>query len=149
MNSMSEKYVKDILEKLEEIEKLHTKLRTLVPRVKNYDSENTVSIPSEELSKRINKVGIKEDNKNLPKQTPVDIHRSFETLKNLYKSSKTNIKNFVSPERDSKYFKGDKWRRLRSNSVDFVKKHWQEKGDKLKNFLSNIIERDIILGKTI
>ncbi|XP_046144030.1 uncharacterized protein LOC114879520 [Osmia bicornis bicornis] len=147
---MSEKYVKDILEKLEEIEKLHTKLRTLVPRVKNYDSENTVSIPAEELSKRFNKVGMKEDNKNLPKQTPVDIHRSFETLKNVYKSSKTNIKNFVTPpEQDSKYFKGGKWRRLRSNSVDFVKKQWQEKGDKFKNFLSNIVERDIILGKTI
>lgn len=50
---MSDRYVKDIFEKLEEIEKLHAKLRSLVPRVKNHEAEK-VSINAQKTSESTN-----------------------------------------------------------------------------------------------
>nr|XP_012144608.1 PREDICTED: uncharacterized protein LOC105662967 [Megachile rotundata] len=131
---MSERYVKDILEKLEEIEKLHSKLRTLVPRVRNQETQNNVST-SANLTECKNEIIDEKNSKP-------------EAFRNLRKPSKANVRKLFTFGRDgnsTKNPKDNKWRRVKSNSVDFARKHWHDKKDKIKNLLSTIIERDIIL----
>ncbi|XP_076674261.1 uncharacterized protein LOC143372174 isoform X2 [Andrena cerasifolii] len=112
---MSERYVKDIFEKLEEIEKLHAKLRSLVPRVKNHEAEK-VSINAQKTSESTNNNQSKGNGRD---------------------SSKTNNLKNGSPN--------GKWRKLSSNSANFVSKQWHGLNDRIKYLLSTIKERDILL----
>lgn len=148
---MSEKYVKDILEKLEEIEKLHAKLRSLVPRVKSHDAEN-ISGMARKGSKNTNKQS-KGNERDSFEQKLVDIDRNLDELKNTFEDSK-DAKKSVFPDADRKKFMsklrnrsvGNKWRKIRRDSVNFVTEHWHDTNDKIKNLLSNM-NNDIILGK--
>ncbi|XP_076756140.1 uncharacterized protein LOC143426505 [Xylocopa sonorina] len=154
---MSEKYVREILEKLEEIEKLHAKLRSLVPRVKNYKSENNPNAAKERSMNMENKQSVaKETNgnkKDSREQKPVDFRRGSETLKNTIKDSTTRVKKLFEPNTKSmRYFEKfrdqskSKLGNFRRNSIDYVTKQWYEQGDKIKYLLSTVIEPDIILA---
>lgn len=126
---MSERYVKDILEKLEEIEKLHAKLRSLVPRVKGQELENTPSLRNMEIKDFIanEKKGSEENSLQYKLDNDSDLDKS------LRRNRGSSISN--------------KYRRMRNNSINFISDQWHDKKDKLKNFLSTISESSIILGK--
>ncbi|CAK9821999.1 hypothetical protein ANTRET_LOCUS617 [Anthophora retusa] len=151
---MSERYVREILEKLEEIEKLHTKLRSLVPRVKNNELENSLNTTKRRSiameSKHFVAKERNDNGKDSPGQKPVVSPRS--SLRSAVKCSETGIIKLPGTNTESrKHFKkfkerfNNRVRRFSANSVDFVTKQWQDKNDKIKNFLSNINDDDIIL----
>ncbi|XP_017762366.1 PREDICTED: uncharacterized protein LOC108552371 [Eufriesea mexicana] len=122
--NMSEKYVKEILEKLEEIEKLHAKLRCLVPRVKSYELKD-VEI-KQSVMRETNRIDT-----NLPEQKPIDFHRRSEIIRNIQKDLTTKIKNLFDPNSSTmKYFKK-------------FKDHSSNKWKRFNNFLTTIYEPDI------
>ncbi|XP_076228019.1 uncharacterized protein LOC116434923 [Nomia melanderi] len=126
---MAEKYVKDILEKLEEIEGLHAKLRSLVPRMRNYEAgsgSNGVHGPSKS-EKRSDRVTLeeKQGKKNSWKRKLSDIGVNPGRLKST---------------RSSKYLK-----RLRRSSLNFVVGQWRDKKERIKNLLAGLVENDVIL----
>nr|XP_031849735.1 uncharacterized protein LOC116434923 [Nomia melanderi] len=128
---MAEKYVKDILEKLEEIEGLHAKLRSLVPRMRNYEAgsgSNGVHGPSKS-EKKSDHVTLeeKQGKKNSWKRKLSDIGVNPGRLKST---------------RGSKYLK-----RLRRSSLNFVVGQWRDKKERIKNLLAGLVENDVILGK--
>ncbi|XP_053988746.1 uncharacterized protein LOC128881571 [Hylaeus volcanicus] len=132
---MSEKYVKDILEKLEEIENLHAKLRNLVPRVKNQEQESIDRLKNADNKEPIS-IDINES--NVSQRQFID--NDTETLRNVGVSWCVRyLKKLRSPSFT------DKYRKLRKSSVNFVSNQWRTKKDKLKNLLSTISERNIIL----
>ncbi|XP_076626428.1 uncharacterized protein LOC143344338 [Colletes latitarsis] len=132
---MSEKYVKDILQKLEEIENLHAKLRSLVPRVKNQESENTSNI-ADKYSESL------ENKESIAIETKENQRNSSETLKN---SSASNMWFTKHLRKLKNPLIIDKYRKLKNNSVNFVTEQWHNKKDKLTNLLSTINERNVIL----
>ncbi|XP_043579221.1 uncharacterized protein LOC122566265 isoform X2 [Bombus pyrosoma] len=128
-HNMSEKYVKEILEKLEEIEKLHGKLRRLVPRVKSYESEGT----------RINQFIMEKTNDNTRyflEQNPIDFCQRLEIAREMSKDLTTKVKKLCAPNtKTRKYFK--KFKHYSNNK-------WKS----FKDYLSTMNASDIILGRT-
>lgn len=132
---MAEKYVKDILEKLEEIEGLHAKLRSLVPRIRNYEAGNG----SNGVHGRS-----KSEKKSEKKSDQVTLEEKQEK-KNSWKRKLSDIgvnQRKLRSTRGSKYLK-----KLRGSSLNFVVEQWRDKKERIKNFLSGLVENDVILGK--
>ncbi|XP_026670528.1 uncharacterized protein LOC113464525 [Ceratina calcarata] len=157
IRNMSEKYVKEILEKLEEIEKLHAKLRRLVPRVKNHEPENpSLNAASRRRSTNMgNKQPVARETikMDLPEQKPIGFRRDSGFLKNAFKTSTTRMKKlFDTNARSTKHLRKfhresqNKWGRFKRNSIDFITTQWQDKNDRIRDFWSSISEPDVILG---
>lgn len=160
-HSMSERYVKEILDKLEEIEKLHGKLRSLVPRAKNdktEDESNSSLKHSTNMEDKYRVANETIENKIIdsPEQKPIDSRNDSESFRNTSRNSTAKAKKIFDPNSGHmKYLKklknrsSDEFKRLRSNSVNYCKKQWQDKNEKIRDFLSPMYEPDIILGKEI
>ena len=117
--SMSERYVREILEKLEEIEKLHAKLRSLVPRVKDHEWRDMKN----------------ESKTNYLEQKPINFCRNSEIIRNMSKDLTTKIKKLYDPNtKPMKYLK-------------MFKNHSNNKWKNFKNYLLTKNESDIVLGK--
>ncbi|CAL7947589.1 unnamed protein product [Xylocopa violacea] len=91
--------------------------------------------------------------KNSREQKPVDSRRGSEILKNTFQDSSTRVKKLFDPNAKSmKCFEKfrdqskSKLGNFRRNSIDYVTKQWYDKNDKIKYFLSTVIEPDIILA---
>lgn len=98
---MSEKYVKEIFEKLDEIEKLHAKLRSLVPRVKNNEleiTENKQSVAKET-----------KENKHLPEQKTINLKSRIRTL--FGKKTKPHLIKYFKKFKSNS---GNKWKELKN-----------------------------------
>ncbi|XP_076287262.1 uncharacterized protein LOC143212386 [Lasioglossum baleicum] len=123
---MAEKYVKEILEKLEEIEKLHVKLRSMVARIKKQETGSSADVDRRSSKPKKKKVSItsKEKERNSWKEKPSDIGIDAEKLQN---------------PQGSKYLK-----KLGGNSLNFVAEQWRDKKEKMKGFLISLVERDTI-----
>lgn len=117
--NMSERYVKEILEKLEEIEKLHAKLRSLVPRVKDHEWRDMKN----------------ESKTNYLEQKPINFYQNSEIIRNMSKDLTTKIKKLYDP--NTKLIKYLKMFKNRSNNK------WKN----FKNYLLTMNESDIVLGK--
>lgn len=126
--NMCERYVKEILEKLEEIEKLHGKLRRLVPRVKVYESEGT----------KINQFIMEKTNDNARyflEQNPIDFCQRLEIAREMSKDLTTKVKKLCQPNtKTRKYFRK-------------FKHYSNEKWKSFKDYLSTMNASDIIFGK--
>ncbi|XP_012349247.1 uncharacterized protein LOC100867341 isoform X2 [Apis florea] len=99
--NMSEKYVKEIFEKLDEIEKLHAKLRSLVPRVKNNEleiTENKQSVAKET-----------KENKHLPEQKPITLKSRIRKL--FSKKTKPHLMKYFKKFKNNS---GNKWKELKN-----------------------------------
>ncbi|KAF3422134.1 hypothetical protein E2986_04337 [Frieseomelitta varia] len=115
--SMSERYVKEILEKLEEIEKLHAKLRSLVPRVKDHEWRDVKN----------------ESKTNYLEQKPINFCRNSEIIRNMSKDLTTKIKKLYDPNtKPMKYLK-------------MFKNHSNNKWKSFKNYLLTMNESDTVL----
>ncbi|XP_048260640.1 uncharacterized protein LOC105667154 [Bombus terrestris] len=127
--NMCERYVKEILEKLEEIEKLHGKLRRLVPRVKVYESEGT----------KINQFIMEKTNDNARyflEQNPIDFCQRLEIAREMSKDLTTKVKKLCQPNtKTRKYFRK-------------FKHYSNEKWKSFKDYLSTMNASDIIFGRT-
>ncbi|XP_078045431.1 uncharacterized protein LOC144474461 [Augochlora pura] len=124
-SAMAEKYMKDIMEKLEEIEKLHTKLRGMVPRMRSHEAGSSASQDrktSKPKKKKKDPAANKErKRKSLPKQKVSEMGIDMERERS---------------SRGTKYLK-----RLRNSSVSYV----TDTSKRIKNFLNDLFERDMIL----
>nr|XP_033329887.1 uncharacterized protein LOC117222344 [Megalopta genalis] len=121
---MAEKYMKEIMDKLEEIEKLHAKLRSMVPRMKNHETGSSSASDDRETSK--------------PKKKKDPAAEREKERKTSWKQkvSQTGIEmEKVQGSRGSKYLK-----KLRNSSAS----HVADATKRIKNFLAGLFERDII-----
>lgn len=126
--NMSERYVKEILEKLEEIEKLHGKLRRLVPRVKDYESEGTKT--NQFIMEKTN-----DNTRYFLEQNPIDFCQRLEIAREMSKDLITKVKKLCEPNtKTRKYFK--KFKHYSNN-----------KWESFKDYLSTMNASDIIFGK--
>lgn len=99
--NMSEKYVKEIFEKLDEIEKLHAKLRSLVPRVKNNEleiTENKQSVAKET-----------KENKHLPEQKTINLKSRIRKL--FGKKTRPHLMKYFKKFKNNS---GNKWKELKN-----------------------------------
>ncbi|XP_076473671.1 uncharacterized protein LOC117153794 isoform X2 [Bombus vancouverensis nearcticus] len=127
--NMSERYVKEILEKLEEIEKLHGKLRRLVPRVKVYESEGTKT--NQFIMEKTN-----DNTRYFLEQNPIDLCQRLEIAREMSKDLITKVKKLCEPNtKTRKYFK--KFKHYSNN-----------KWESFKDYLSTMNASDIIFGRT-
>ncbi|XP_033184048.1 uncharacterized protein LOC117153794 isoform X1 [Bombus vancouverensis nearcticus] len=123
--NMSERYVKEILEKLEEIEKLHGKLRRLVPRVKVYESEGTKT--NQFIMEKTN-----DNTRYFLEQNPIDLCQRLEIAREMSKDLITKVKKLCEPNtKTRKYFK--KFKHYSNN-----------KWESFKDYLSTMNASDII-----